>query len=306
MDSGISGWQPNAVLGAESCPYICLAPCRRPESLETAPSSSLIEGPYSILIRVNRTGRVDRQSSEVEAASWPDAKNSPTKGTVVDSAFAVVVARPALRAPTHRSVIQCIMQFSARGSVGLVVALFLTQAGLATGQEWASSVVSFTPGVGDLSSVDLISNFPCRGSYRPLDLNDAIGPPDEKFVSIGDEGIIVLTFPHRIEDRDGPDLRVWVSCNIVCEPAIVSASQDGLNFVFLGNLDTFPYGAYDLAGTGLSSVVHVKVQDLAGIPEFCQPGIGLATDVDTAESLYPDKPVPVVPFTWGVIKSIYR
>jgi hypothetical protein len=190
-------------------------------------------------------------------------------------------------------------------SLGLLTALSMTQVQPAAAQEWANAVVSFAPGNGDLFSVDLITNDPCRGSARPIDVNDALGPADNRFASLGDTGIIVLSFPHPIADLAGPDFRVWVSCNIDCEPAMVSASQDGLSFVDLGGAD-YPFVAYDLAGTGLASVMHVKVQDLPGIPGFCTPGVGLATDLDGIESLHPAETTPVESSTWGVLKAMYR
>ena len=79
--------------------------------------------------------------------------------------------------------------------------------------EWASAVPFFSGGPDDLGSVDLISNDPCGGSSRPLDLGDALGAPNDKLVTIGEEGSIVLDFLHDIVDGPGPDVRGYVSCN---------------------------------------------------------------------------------------------
>ena len=174
---------------------------------------------------------------------------------------------------------------------------------VAAAQEYAVGVPSFFPGIGDLGSVTLVSNDPCRGSARPLDLSDVIGGPNDEFVSIGDGGAITLSFANPIEDRPGPDLRVWVSCNIACEPGDVAVSQDGVNFFPLGSLSIPPFQEYDISSSGRAFVTQVRVYDTPSGP--C-PGIGLAVDVDAVESLHPGRTVPVSQQSWTAIRVLYR
>ena len=186
----------------------------------------------------------------------------------------------------------------------LGAALMVTTSVLVAGaQEYAVGVQSFLPGIGDLGSVDLISNDPCRGNGRGLDLSDALGAPNDKFVSIGDGGTITLSFPNPIEDRPGADVRVWVSCNVSCEPGDVAASQDGINFVPLGSLATPFFEEYDLGSAGLPFATLIRVHD---VPSGPCPGLGLAVDVDTVESLHPGSPVSVSRQSWAAVRTLYQ
>jgi len=168
--------------------------------------------------------------------------------------------------------------------------------------EWASGVPFFSGGPEDLGSVDLISNDPCRGMGRALDMDDALGPPDDSFVSIGEEGTIVLEFKHDIVDGSGPDVRVYVSCNAGVENASVWVSPDGVNFTIpLGSITEYPYVDFDLSGSGLASTPYLMIVD---DPGTLFPDFGLAIDVDAAATLH--DPVATEQITWGAIKSLYR
>jgi hypothetical protein len=65
------------------------------------------------------------------------------------------------------------------------------------------------------------------------DVVDGLGIPDNKVVSLGDSGVITLSFPHRIQNGVGPDFAVFENGfnNTFLELAHVEVSTDGIHFV---------------------------------------------------------------------------
>jgi hypothetical protein len=64
-------------------------------------------------------------------------------------------------------------------------------------------------------------------------LEDGLGSPDSRVVSLGDSGVITLTFPHRIQNGVGPDFAVFENSfnNTYLELAFVEVSSDGNHFI---------------------------------------------------------------------------
>ena len=64
-------------------------------------------------------------------------------------------------------------------------------------------------------------------------VEDGLGNPDSKIVSLGDSGEIILSFPHRIINGVGPDFAVFENSfnNTYLELAFVEVSSDGKHFI---------------------------------------------------------------------------
>jgi len=114
---------------------------------------------------------------------------------------------------------------------------------------------------------------------------------EEDVVSLGLSGeIIVGTKNFYVVDKEGPDFIIFENVfstpngnKIFVEPAIISVSQDGINFVEFpynphtleglaginwtnGDADYFDYtvsggDAFDLSTVGLDSITHIKIKD---------------------------------------------
>ena len=65
------------------------------------------------------------------------------------------------------------------------------------------------------------------------ELEDGLGSPDARVVSLGDSGVITLSFPHRIQNGVGPDFAVFENSfnSTYLELAFVEVSSDGNHFI---------------------------------------------------------------------------
>lgn len=65
------------------------------------------------------------------------------------------------------------------------------------------------------------------------ELEDVLGSPDARVVSLGDSGVITLSFPHRIQNGVGPDFAVFENSfnSTYLELAFVEVSSDGNHFI---------------------------------------------------------------------------
>ena len=64
-------------------------------------------------------------------------------------------------------------------------------------------------------------------------IEDGLGIPDSRVISLGDSGIITLSFPHRIQNGVGPDFAVFENSfnSTYLELAFVEVSSDGNHFI---------------------------------------------------------------------------
>ncbi len=64
-------------------------------------------------------------------------------------------------------------------------------------------------------------------------IEDGFGSPDSRVISLGDSGVITLSFPHRIQNGVGPDFAVFENSfnSTYLELAFVEVSSDGNHFI---------------------------------------------------------------------------
>lgn len=91
--------------------------------------------------------------------------------------------------------------------------------------EWGSKV-TLKRGPMDISNSSL-------GLASFGELNDGMGKPDGKVISLGDGGEVIIQFDFPISDGDGPDFAVFENSfnNTFLELAFVEVSSDGDRFV---------------------------------------------------------------------------
>ncbi len=193
------------------------------------------------------------------------------------------------------------------------------------------TVYSFTPGIGQ--------NVGQSPEYFPMNIFGApassatvsvpaSAPEDILSLGIGGE-IIVGIRSGKIYDGEGVDFIIFENAFkrdfdgvIFAEPAIVSVSQDGVNFIkfpynewtlsglagktpTIGSEDPFNYPAcggdgFDISELGLDYITHIKIKDVSKIvcinethpyyqPEFMVTGF----DLDAISIRYTDKPTSV-------------
>jgi hypothetical protein len=149
-----------------------------------------------------------------------------------------------------------------------------------------------------------VDTFSCIGAVFPADPTWALGPPDSRFISLGEQGSISLGFAGRmIFDGPGDDFIVYGSCNAPNEPGRVFASPGGTGFVPLGDFVSGTARYFDLASVGMTEAEFIRIDDLpggTGLP------IGQAFDVDAVEALHVEGIVPTWLSTWGHLKATYR
>jgi len=115
---------------------------------------------------------------------------------------------------------------------------------------------------------DVVVNYAAGTNAGNNDPRNVLGLPGGPSLSLGAAGSILLKFTdNTIVDRDGADFIVFEGTLLpgdtgVAETAFVSVSQDGSAFTSVGT--AFGTTQFDLAGTGLSEVSYVKVEDEAG------------------------------------------
>lgn len=94
-------------------------------------------------------------------------------------------------------------------------------------------------------------------------LEDGLGNPDSKIVSLGDSGEIILSFPHRIINGVGPDFAVFENSfnNTYLELAFVEISSDGKHFIRFPSVSLLP----TIVQLGNDAVMDAtKIDNLAG------------------------------------------
>jgi hypothetical protein len=188
------------------------------------------------------------------------------------------------------------MRFLSRLCLTVIIC---TQTPPALAQHYATSVVTWLPGEADVSSLDLVTGSPCVLSNRALDLNDALGAPDGKLVSVGSLGFIGFELPFDVVDMPGPDIAVWLSCDTECHNVSIAITHDPASgWGQVGTAFGQSYAEFDIFfSPGDPPVRYVAVLDGS-----CAGSGGV--DVDAVASL--QAVVAVQPTTWGSIKALYR
>ena len=127
------------------------------------------------------------------------------------------------------------------------------------------SVISFQPAKrkdGSVIPVEFTNTQNVLGAPQNSDAAGAVN-----YVSLGFGGEITVMLSNRLANGTGADVRVVETtfstspCSRYPEKADVFVSQDGCNFVFVGQ--TCQDGSFDLAGTGLDWVRYVKIHDVS-------------------------------------------
>jgi len=178
--------------------------------------------------------------------------------------------------------------------------IICSQATFARAQHYGSAVSTWIPGLSDVASMDLVSDSPCALASRALDLNDVLGAPDGKFVSVGYQGFIGIELSADVVDVPGPDIAVWLSCDMECRYASVAVTHNPASG--WGQVGTMSpgqtYAEFDIYfDPGNPPVRYVSVWDAS-----C-PDLG-GIDVDAVANLQVVSAVE--PTTWGSIKALYR
>lgn len=182
----------------------------------------------------------------------------------------------------------------------LLTIIVCSQATLAGAQHYGSAVSTWIPGSSDVTSLDLVSNSPCVTTSRALDLDDVLGAPDGKFVSVGYQGFIGIELSADVVDVPGPDIAVWLSCDMECRYGLVAVTHNPASgWGQVGNISPGQtYAEFDIYfDPGSPPVRYVAVGDAS-----C-PGLG-GIDVDAVANIQVVSAVETT--TWGSIKALYR
>ncbi|MBD3636067.1 MAG: T9SS type A sorting domain-containing protein [Crocinitomicaceae bacterium] len=123
---------------------------------------------------------------------------------------------------------------------------------------WASSVVEFQRGPQDISAGAPLADFG--------DSTNALGVAEGNstdVVSLGDGGVIVLTFQYPIENGPGPDFAIFENSfsHDYLELAHVEVSTDGINFVRIPSESAIQT---DTQTDGFGSTNASEIHNLAG------------------------------------------
>ena len=129
------------------------------------------------------------------------------------------------------------------------------------GPAWVANVVDNQ--LGTLKNGQPMTN-PNR-----IDPSKILGPNDNQFYSLGKDGWVVVSFDFAVTDQPGIDLKLYEvtfgRSSYPEERADVEVSQDGTNWVFLGQISSEPNGdginELDLSVVGLPWIRFVKVTD---------------------------------------------
>lgn len=95
------------------------------------------------------------------------------------------------------------------------------------------------------------------------ELEDGLGSPDARVVSLGDSGVITLSFPHRIQNGVGPDFAVFENSfnSTYLELAFVEVSSDGNHFIRFPSTSLTP----TVIQLGNDAIMEAtKIDNLAG------------------------------------------
>ncbi|NUM25286.1 MAG: hypothetical protein HUU49_01520 [Candidatus Buchananbacteria bacterium] len=159
------------------------------------------------------------------------------------------------------------------------------------GDEWADSVVDYTQGTRRNGTPILAERTVTTKALGAAQNNDSIN-----FVSLGFGGELILGFNNLIVNAAGNDVQVVETtygnqvCNTYPEKADVYASQNGLDWIYLGNacLDS----SFDL-GT-LSWAQYIKFVDATSLADFTNVPEADGYDVDGVKALNCASAVTVV------------
>jgi len=94
-------------------------------------------------------------------------------------------------------------------------------------------------------------------------IEDGLGSPDSRVISLGDSGVITLTFPHRIQNGVGPDFAVFENSfnSTYLELAFVEVSSDGIRFIRFPSTSLTP----TVLQLGNDAIMEAaKIDNLAG------------------------------------------
>jgi len=191
--------------------------------------------------------------------------------------------------------------------LALVILLFVTVnplPALCSERTFADVVAAFVPGNFDLGSGLIDTTWGpgyCVGfGAEPLDVSAVLGPKDNRYASIGNQGKLTLAFSDRtVVDGPGDDFVVYGDCSN--GPGQVLVSADGISFVSLGSLQSGSK-SFDLASAGIKSAKFVRIDDL---PEG-QMDLPEGFDVDALEALHVEGAVAAKEASWGHLKASYR
>ena len=168
-------------------------------------------------------------------------------------------------------------------NVILCFSLLFSAFSLSAQSIWGGSVVNFVQG-----TTNLTNTIAEERSNPEMALSSSSGDDQINFVSLGFGGQITIEMSQPIKNGDGNDLKIWettfepTSCTFYPERARVFASQDGCNFISLGQ--TCQDGEFDL-GT-LNWARYIRVIDESPIFGFRRHGEVDAYDVDAIEGFY--------------------
>jgi hypothetical protein len=145
----------------------------------------------------------------------------------------------------------------------------------------------------------LDKNLTCIPTNAFQDGEEVLGPPDfsagdgklelDGILSLGLEGTITLYMGSCIQDLAGPDIRVYQAVSTEAVAVSVSQNEDG-PFVNIGESICNGSCDFDLAGSGLSNIRVVRIQDRERI-QFTDAtcdnaGPSPGADIDAVEVLH--------------------
>ena len=117
-------------------------------------------------------------------------------------------------------------------------------------------------------------------------IEDGLGSPDSRVISLGDSGVITLTFPHRIQNGVGPDFAVFENSfnSTYLELAFVEVSSDGNHFIRFPSTSLTP----TVIQLGNDAIMEAtKIDNLAG---KYKAGFGTPFDLELLKELLVNEP----------------
>ena len=183
----------------------------------------------------------------------------------------------------------------------LCFSLLISQFSLSAQSIWGGSVVNFVQG-----TTNLTNTIAEERSNPEMALSSSSGDDQINFVSLGFGGQITIEMSQPIKNGEGNDLKVWettfapTNCTIYPERARVFASQDGCNFITLGQ--TCQDGEFDLGPLNLSR--YIRVIDESQIFGFRRHGEVDAYDVDAIEGFYLETEMVPTSLQSGFVTSV--
>ena len=183
----------------------------------------------------------------------------------------------------------------------LCFSLLISQFSLSAQSIWGGSVVNFVQG-----TTNLTNTIAEERSNPEMALSSSSGDDQINFVSLGFGGQITIEMSQPIKNGEGNDLKVWettfapTNCTIYPERARVFASQDGCNFITLGQ--TCQDGEFDLST--LNWARYIRIIDESPIFGFRRHGEVDAYDVDAIEGFYLETEMVPTSLQSGFVTSV--